>query len=296
MMGRDNLFDRGRSFKVLYDNTQGLSVGTKLMYNGFKIGMVRSLKMDENQKIVAIVEVSSDMDIPEDSKIKIEAQLLGGVTLKLLKGNSKEFAQDGDILDPDYSKDIFGAINSKVLNVTNSADSLFGTLNAFLHKQELHEAVNNIPVVLHELTSTIIEIRKTISALEPALKQTSGSLSNFSSNLPEYDRQLREGLEHFNKAGRQIDSVRIKELLNNLSASSEKLALMLSDLNAGKGSMGKLLKDEALYSDIRNSNAELQRIMLDLKKYPEKYIPVPGTKNQRKKAKKKSLADTAVWH
>jgi len=296
MMGRDNLFDRGRSFKVLYDNTQGLSVGTKLMYNGFKIGMVRSLKMDENQKIVAIVEVSSDMDIPEDSKIKIEAQLLGGVTLKLLKGNSKEFAQDGDILDPDYSKDIFGAINSKVLNVTNSADSLFGTLNAFLHKQELHEAVNNIPVVLHELTSTIIEIRKTISALEPALKQTSGSLSNFSSNLPEYDRQLREGLEHFNKAGRQIDSVRIKELLNNLSASSEKLALMLSDLNAGKGSMGKLLKDEAMYSDIRNSNAELQRIMLDLKKYPEKYIPVPGTKNQRKKAKKKSLADTAVWH
>jgi phospholipid/cholesterol/gamma-HCH transport system substrate-binding protein len=296
MMGRDNLFDRGRSFKVYYDNTQGLSVGTKLMYNGFKIGMVRSLKMDENQKIVAIVEVSSDMKIPEDSKIKIEAQLLGGVTLKLLKGNSKDFAEDGDVLDPDYSKDVFGMINTKVVNVTNSADSLFNTLNAFLHKQELNEAVNNVPVVLHELTATIIEIRKTIAALEPALKQTSNSLGAFSSNLPEYDRQLREGLEHFNKAGRKMDSVRIADLLNNLSTSSEKLALLLNDLNQGKGSMGKLLKDEALYSDIRNSNAELQRIMLDLKKYPEKYIPVPGTKNQRKKAKKKSLADTAIWH
>jgi phospholipid/cholesterol/gamma-HCH transport system substrate-binding protein len=128
------------------------------------------------------------------------------------------------------------------------------------------------------------------------LKQTSGSLSTFSSNLPEYDRQLREGLEHFNKAGRQIDSVRIADLLNNLSMSSEKLALLLNDLNQGKGSMGKLLKDEALYADIRNSNAQLQSIMLDLKKYPEKYIPVPGTKKQRKKAKKKSLADTSVWH
>jgi phospholipid/cholesterol/gamma-HCH transport system substrate-binding protein len=296
MMGRDNLFDRGRSFKVYYDNTQGLSVGTKLMYNGFKIGMVRSLKMDENQKIVAIVEVSSDMSIPEDSKIKIEAQLLGGVTLKLLKGNSKNFAEDGDVLEPDYSKDVFGMINSKVMNVTNSADSLFGTLNAFLHKQELNEAVNSVPIVLHELAATIIEIRKTIAALEPALKQTSGSLSTFSSNLPEYDRQLREGLEHFNKAGRQIDSVRIADLLNNLSMSSEKLALLLNDLNQGKGSMGKLLKDEALYADIRNSNAQLQSIMLDLKKYPEKYIPVPGTKKQRKKAKKKSLADTSVWH
>jgi phospholipid/cholesterol/gamma-HCH transport system substrate-binding protein len=296
MMGRDNLFDRGRSFKVYYDNTQGLSVGTKLMYNGFKIGMVRSLKMDENQKIVAIVEVSSDMNIPEDSKIKIEAQLLGDVTLKLLKGMSKEYAEDGDVLEPEYSKDIFGAINSKVLNVTNSADSLFITLNTFLHKQELHESVNSIPVVLHELTSTIIEIRKTIASLEPALKQTSGSLSKFSGNLPEYDRQLREGLAHFNNAGRQIDSVRIADILNNISIISDKLALLLNDLNQGKGSMGKMLKDESLYSDIRNSNAELQRIMVDLKKYPEKYIPVPGTKNQRKKAKAKSLLDTAVWH
>ena len=296
MMGRDNLFDRGRSFKIYYDNTQGLSVGTKLMYNGFKIGMVRSLKMDENQKIVAIVEVSSDMNIPEDSKIKIEAQLLGDVTLKLLKGMSKEYAEDGDVLEPEYSKDIFGAINSKVLNVTNSADSLFITLNTFLHKQELHESVNSIPVVLHELTSTIIEIRKTIASLEPALKQTSGSLSKFSGNLPEYDRQLREGLAHFNNAGRQIDSVRIADILNNISIISDKLALLLNDLNQGKGSMGKMLKDESLYSDIRNSNAELQRIMVDLKKYPEKYIPVPGTKNQRKKAKAKSLLDTAVWH
>ena len=43
------------------------------------------------------------MSIPEDSKIKIEAQLLGGVTLKLLKGNSKNFAEDGDVLEPGCS-------------------------------------------------------------------------------------------------------------------------------------------------------------------------------------------------
>jgi hypothetical protein len=44
------------------------------------------------------------------------------------------------------------------------------------------------------------------------------------------------------------------------------------------------------------TNAELQKVMLDLKKYPEKYIPVPGTKKQRKKAKKQSAKDTAVWN
>jgi phospholipid/cholesterol/gamma-HCH transport system substrate-binding protein len=96
--------------------------------------------------------------------------------------------------------------------------------------------------------------------------------------------------------GRQVDSVRVDELLNNLSVSSGKLASMLKRLDAGEGSAGKLLNDEQLYTDIVKTNLELQKVMLDLKKYPEKYIPVPGTRNQRKKAKKLSARDTAVWN
>jgi hypothetical protein len=56
------------------------------------------------------------------------------------------------------------------------------------------------------------------------------------------------------------------------------------------------LNDEQLYTDIVKTNLELQKVMLDLKKYPEKYIPVPGTRSQRKKAKKLSARDTAVWN
>lgn len=296
MMGRDNFFDRGRDFVVKYDNTQGLSVGTKVMFNGFKIGMLRSLKMTEDQKIVAKIEVSSDMPIPKDSRIKIESALLGGVTLKLLLGKSSELAEDGDELVPEYSSDMFGMVNSRIVNVANSADSVFATLNDFFHKEGLNSAVGELPIVLRELTRTIAEIRSSVELLKPGLASTAQSMGDFSSNLPEYDRQLREGLGHFNKVGRQVDSVRVDELLNNLSVSSGKLAAMLSRLDEGKGSLGKMLNDEQLYLDIVKTNLELQRVMLDLKKYPEKYIPVPGTKKQRKKAKKLSLQDTAVWH
>jgi len=128
------------------------------------------------------------------------------------------------------------------------------------------------------------------------LAATAKGMGEFSSNLPEYDRQLREGLGHFNQVGKQVDSVRVDELLNNLSVSSGKLAAMLTRINEGQGSAGKLLNDDKLYSDIVKTNAELQKVMLDLKKYPEKYIPVPGTKKQRKKAKKQSAKDTAVWN
>ncbi len=296
MMGRDNIFTRGRDFFVRYNNTQGLSVGTKVMFNGFKVGMLRSLKMDEDQMIVAKLEITSDMPIPKDSKIKLESALLGGVTLKLILGTSKEQAEDGDELAAEYTSDIFNMVNSRIVNVTNSADSVMGTLNDFFHKDGLNSAIGELPVVLRELTRTIAEIRSTVSLIQPGLASTAKGMGEFSSSLPEYDRQLREGLGHFNQLGRQVDSVRVAELLNNLSVSSGKLASLMTKLEAGEGSAGKLLNDDQLYLDILKTNAELQKVMLDLKKYPEKYIPVPGTKKQRKKAKKQSALDTAVWN
>ncbi len=296
MMGRDNIFTRGRDFFVRYNNTQGLSVGTKVMFNGFKVGMLRSLKMDEDQMIVAKLEITSDMPIPKDSKIKLESALLGGVTLKLILGTAKEQAEDGDELAAEYTSDIFNMVNSRIVNVTNSADSVMGTLNDFFHKDGLNSAIGELPLVLRELTRTIAEIRSTVSMIQPGLASTAKGMGEFSSSLPEYDRQLREGLGHFNQLGRQVDSVRVAELLNNLSVSSGKLASLMTKLEAGEGSAGKLLNDDQLYLDILKTNAELQKVMLDLKKYPEKYIPVPGTKKQRKKAKKQSALDTAVWN
>lgn len=296
MMGRDNIFTRGRDFFVRYNNTQGLSVGTKVMFNGFKVGMLRSLKMDEDQMIVAKLEITSDMPIPKDSKIKLESALLGGVTLKLILGTSKEQAEDGDELAAEYTSDIFNMVNSRIVNVTNSADSVMGTLNDFFHKDGLNSAIGELPLVLRELTRTIAEIRSTVSMIQPGLASTAKGMGEFSASLPEYDRQLREGLGHFNQLGRQVDSVRVAELLNNLSVSSGKLASLMTKLEAGEGSAGKLLNDDQLYLDILRTNAELQKVMLDLKKYPEKYIPVPGTKKQRKKAKKQSALDTAVWN
>lgn len=279
-----------------YNNTQGLSVGTKVIFNGFKVGMLRSLKMADDQMIVAYVEVTSDMPIPENSSIKIESALLGGVTMKLILGNSLKLADDGDELLAEYSSDMFSVVNSRIVNVANSADSVFATLNDFFHKEGLNNAVKEMPIVLRELTRTIAEIRESVEILRPGMSIAANSLGEFSANLPEYDKQLREGLSHFNNVGRQVDSVKVDELLNNLSVSSGKLAAMLSRLDQGKGSLGKMLNDEQLYLDIVKSNLELQKVLLDLKKYPEKYVPVPGTKQQRARAKKRSASDTAIWN
>jgi hypothetical protein len=55
------------------------------------------------------------------------------------------------------------------------------------------------------------------------------------------------------------------------------------------------VNDDKFYKELEKTNLEIQKLVLDLKKYPEKYVPVPGTKKQRKSAKKLSAKDSAVW-
>jgi hypothetical protein len=57
-----------------------------------------------------------------------------------------------------------------------------------------------------------------------------------------------------------------------------------------------MIYSDSLYNALNKSSNELNKVLLDLKKYPEKYIPIPGTKNQRKKAKELSLKDSEIWN
>ncbi len=296
MMGRDNLLSRGRQFHVMYTNTQGLSAGTALIYNGYRIGVLRKLHMlEDGEMIEAVIEISSDIDIPKNSRIKLQSDLLGGVTLQLLKGDSKDLAQDGDPLLPEYSKDILSIVNSRVVNLSNSADSLFSTLNQFFHSKDLTNAIGELPGTIQELQKAIKTLRETVVTMSPTINETMTNVASFSKNLPVYDKDLRNGLSHFSKASEQLDSVQIAALVRNLSDASHQVASIMEKVNKGDGSLGKLVNDDKFYKELEKTNLEIQKLVLDLKKYPEKYVPVPGTKKQRKSAKKLSAKDSAVW-
>ncbi len=80
----------------------------------------------------------------------------------------------------------------------------------------------------------------------------------------------------------------------------QKLNNTLEEVNSGQGSLGKLLKDEALYNELVNTNKEMQELVEDIQLHPERYIHfsvlgartkgVPLTGRDEKKLRK--LLDT----
>jgi phospholipid/cholesterol/gamma-HCH transport system substrate-binding protein len=52
-------------------------------------------------------------------------------------------------------------------------------------------------------------------------------------------------------------------------------------IEAGQGSMGKLLKDDSLYSNINRSMADMDKLLIDFRLAPKRYLnfSVFGKKN-----------------
>jgi phospholipid/cholesterol/gamma-HCH transport system substrate-binding protein len=296
MLGKDNPLQRGREFIVYCDSSRGLSVGTSVVYNGFRIGQLTSLQLvNDGQSIEAKIEISADLKIPKDSRLKVESELLGGQKMKLVRGVSTEYAEDGDTLKALYSRDQFSAMNDKILPLVSKADSLLSSMNAFFKSAAVDRAMQELPLAVISLKNTLDKIDLLVSNATPGITNSLNNAAIFSNKLQSYGTKIDVVLKSFERVGMQLDTVDIGTAVSSLTTSSQELADLLSSISKGEGSLGKLAKDPALYYEIQKGTIELNRVILDLKKYPEKYIPVPFTKTQRKKAKDASKKDKQVW-
>ena len=46
---------------------------------------------------------------------------------------------------------------------------------------------------------------------------------------------------------------------------------LLASIDNGEGTMGKLLKDDALYNNLEGASKEMESLLLDIKLHPERY-------------------------
>ena len=289
MVGKDNPLGGARDFVVLYDSAQGLADNTAVMYNGFRVGQLRNMEMDpQTGKIVTEIEIYSEVKIPKNSKIKIESALLGSTTLKLIPGNSKLFAEDGDTLLPMYTQDVMSMVNEKIAPIASGADSLLTHLNAIIARQSLTAAVDQLPVVLASLNNTIAEIQSTLAASKPGLTATLNNAAKFSSNLDQYNKSIEGSLSNIHRTTARLDSIELHKIGKDLEETAAALAVITRNIEQGKGSLGKLAKDPVLYDNLVKTTRNLETLAYDINHYPEKFLPLPWGKSQRKKAKKAS--------
>ncbi len=266
-----DFFSSTRTYYAEYQNVEGLAVSSPVLDQGVKVGIVKAieLKQDRTNSVSVTIEVDKKLEL-NDSTVAILASssLLGGKMIDLHVGNGMAKFKGGEVLRsfaPQSLTDLFaskaqpliGRIDSTLIkfNETFNVDAK-KSIQATLANSEATTAALRQLFVQNQ--ANIAEITANMAALTTSFRGTARKLDRLSGNLALLSDTLKD--------------ININRLVRELDSTATAAHALVAQLNSRKGSLGKLMYDDSLYTNLNRSSANLDALLVDFKANPKRYV------------------------
>ncbi|MBW8771774.1 MAG: MCE family protein [Gemmatimonadetes bacterium] len=258
----------GRQWRVTFADVNGLKRGSPVQISGYAVGHVTDIKLIRPGEVEVTFALPKEMPLHSDAVIQVASVgLVGDVLLTVDPGHSPAE------LDPKTA-------------ITGSAQGPGFTARAEELSGQVSKVTEGAALILNEQTAN--EIHRSLQALErmlntygdpehgPAvqLNKTLGSVQLLTDELrrtlqaQSTDRTLANAdtlTRNLARASEHADSL-VKELQHTSAA----LDTMLSRINRGEGTLGRLASDTGLYNDARRTSQALSALLEEIRRNPGK--------------------------
>lgn len=270
----ENVFAKNqRHFFVEYDNIQGLKKSSVITINGLQVGSVVDIKFnsspDKKGKLIVELLVENDFEFSKNSIARIySASLMGGQSLAIIPSYEGDLVVDGDFLKGEVESDIFSSVGeklnplqAKLENVIVSADSLLLGLNQTLDgkaRKSLNRSILGLEHTLSDVGKTLASVNQLLDSSKVGIKNTFDNTRVITENL----MKLSDTLVNAN----------IGLTIKKAQESLDYINQLMIGIQKGEGTLGKLVKDDAMYVNLTNMSKELEELIRDVKLNPKRYI------------------------
>ncbi len=267
---------------VQYDNVEGLAVGAPITISGKTIGKVSEIKLNiADGKLDVTLQIDEeDFPISKSSIAQIyEPGFIGGKQIAIIPNyKDTSITVAGDKLQADIKLGMMSMVGDKLtptqakLNVLlTDTDVLMKNINTVLDektKQDLKQSLENLNKTLAEFNKATIKVNAMLAANEQNIAGTMANANKASGN--------------FVKLSDSLAKINIGQSVKKLDQTLASVNKIMFDLQSGKGSIGKLMKDETLYNNFNKTSKELELLLQDLRLNPTRYVNVSvfGKKNK----------------
>jgi phospholipid/cholesterol/gamma-HCH transport system substrate-binding protein len=122
------------------------------------------------------------------------------------------------------------------------------------------------------LNKAMSEISTTISNLNIVSENLSKILIKQESNINKTFENLADTSVSLNLITDSLSQANLKGVISEFETTALSLNTLLNSINNGEGSLGKLMKDDALYTNLESSTKEVELLIRDLKEHPKRYV------------------------
>jgi phospholipid/cholesterol/gamma-HCH transport system substrate-binding protein len=273
LKGRNILRSTYRLY-AFYTESGGLESSAPVQLKGVKIGFVDQviLRPGEDPSIMVGLDVQKKYRIPAGSGAELfSADLMGTKAIRILPSESRLLAADGDTLIASTATDLLAGLQAELFPVLSQVARLAASLDTLSNRLADLLAGEELSLSLGHLASFTASLEATMTD-GGSLDQSLSSLESFSSMLEEQEDELASMMQHLRSLSARLDSAGLDRLAGELHALSEEFNTLLSQVNTGQGSAGKLIYSDSLYDHLDELVLDLNLLVKDLNENPEDYV------------------------
>jgi phospholipid/cholesterol/gamma-HCH transport system substrate-binding protein len=249
----------------------GIRSRDPVQLSGVNIGRVAALKLVPGGVKMSL-EVEGQYTFPKDSQVRLTAKgLLGEMVADVIPGRSRERAGDGEVLrSADQDAGLSGTaadLAGTAKTVGGKADTLLTRANLLLSQETIgsvHASTRELQEMLAALAALAADQRVQLSALSGSLRRSAAGVEG-AATRPELARAI---------ARTDSLTLRLDAATAQLQAASTSLAVVAGRIERGEGTLGKLSRDDSLYTNLNAAVANLSQLTTDIRANPRKYLSV----------------------
>ena len=268
----ENILDNSIKISAVYNNVEGLAPSAAVTINGHKIGKVQSIHFtnDLSGKLNVEMLIDSDFEFSKNSTAQLyESGLIGGKAIAIIPAfDGAPSVESGDILSSDVKPGLTDLVNQRLTPLQEkmermmvSADTLLVKLNTLFDAQ----TKSNIKSSIAELSTTIESFKSTSESLKDLVVDNSSSIGQTITNFNKISDDLT-------RLSTSLTAADFDTIMADLKSTISSFNQLLSAIENGEGSVGKLMKEEAVYNNLEGATKQLEELLEDMKLNPKRYV------------------------
>ncbi|MDB4907393.1 MAG: hypothetical protein JWO05_2177 [Gemmatimonadetes bacterium] len=243
---------------------QNMKQGQQVLLAGVNVGYVDDVKLNDNGYLQVLLRINDDYKVPKSSTAAVRSVgFFGDVAIALTpKHASGPYFQPGDTVPPGLGEPTVGEVLQKVDSIGGSVQAITKALETEMVAQgglrDLRKTIASTAQFSQQLSAMAAEQNRNMTLTLAEFRKSAAVASS-----PTVDSTIRN---------LRATSANFAQLTDSLKLASSKMNSLLSKLDSGQGTAGKLLTDTLLYADIRHTMQSVDSLLADFKKNPRKYI------------------------
>lgn len=266
-----DFFSSTRTYYVVYESVDGLTVSSPVVLNGVHVGVVQemNLLLEQNNQVRIAINVNEEIPVGDSTIASLtSSDLLGGKAITLYLRNNSRLYKGGETLIPFIQQSLTDKLTASAMPVMGKVDSALWRFNNFFNE----EAARSLRATILNTQATTEAARDMLQTNQKNINAITSNLSALTASLVRTEQKFSQLAANLNQITDTLKTTPINETIRELNATVSEVQVALNKFNQNSGTMGRLMNDDSLYLNMNASTQSLNALLKDFKKNPKRYV------------------------